>query len=777
MATPWDLIKNGQKIDFAPPFSSILTCLEYFAKKNPEKKAIIFDDFDNGNITSLSYKELLTLVKQTASFLEKHLGNEKTFAYVFSNRPEILILNLAAMISGKIFVPMEVKRDNLEQKTYKLKLTGAKLLFLPAENKEEQEQLRQAIPDLQVIETEDFADFQKKLESFPTEIAYKTNLEDDCLVLFTSGTTNLPKGVRLTFKSLLANADSIANWLKFDAHDRFNILLPLHHINSITFSLTTIISGATIVLSSRYSKSHFWQTLAKHSCTGASIVPTIAYDLSSETESFAQYKNNLSQIRRFQIGSAPVNPQVVEKFMDQYQIQLIQGYGQTETSLRSTGVPMDLSQKDYQEATALNTVGKELKWTNVTVLREDGTEANEGENGEICVRGPIITPGYLDNPEANKKAFAYSWFHSGDRGYFKMLFGEKYFFLTGRVEEIIKKGGVLISPLSIENTLLKNYPDLKQVFVVGFPDPRLGEEVGFVSIADEKTVNRVLEDARLGKIKNLSDYETPKAGLSVSKEELPKTSTGKVMRAKIKELSGQKLLENSRTITVSGDLSFRLIKPEEEESLAAAAKINNQAWGKDLFSDLNEFTARSANGILIGAFDSKSKLHGSVSALKTTLGEIERSRTWAEVTGGGTLNSNNHKGDILLCVAISTPSNKTHDPKPIPKEKLTEKGFEQYINSDQDYVIRFHRKPKAGFPEGASLIKILPHFRPEDKDALGFNVLMKYPELDKKPRVSSEGSTGTKLIEAALLYGFYQNIKNVYVLTRPAQASEYFKKI
>lgn len=778
MANLWTLNKNGKQVNFVPVWSSILAMLKNFAESQPEKEAVVFEDLDQDQTTILSYQELFRLTKQTANFLKTNLRDQTTFAYAFPNSPQILILNLAAMMAGKIFVPLEVKRDSLEQKVYKLKATGSQLLFVLTKDSEA-EKLQKLIPSLEIITIPNLANLKENLKNFPAEVSDQIPLDKECLILFTSGTTSLPKGVRLTQANLLANAEGIAEWLEFNQNDRFNILLPLHHINSTTFSLTTLLSGGTIVLSSRYSKSHFWESLAKQRCTGASIVPTIAYDMLSEQDSFKKFKNRLSQVQRIQIGSAPVNPTVVEEFIKKYQIPLIQGYGQTETALRSSGVPMDLSGKEYQEAIKLNTVGTELKWTNVTVLRPNGSEAKEDEEGEICVRGPVITTGYLNNPSANKQAFAYDWFHSGDMGYFKTLFGDKYFFLTSRITEIIKKGGVLISPLAIENTLLKNYPQLQRVFVVGFPDPRLGEDIGFVSTADEKIVSYVLEDAKLDEIKGLSPYETPKAGLSLPDSELPKTSTGKVQRSKIKELFGAKLRENSLTITSSLNFSFRLIKPEETKVLKQAVKLNNQAWGKNLVSSLGEFVSRAGNGILIGAFDKQNKLHGTISALQITKHQIENCQKWAQITGNGTLKTNNHRGGVLLCVAISTQPNPNRKPSgALPsKVKFSEAEFKKYLKSDKDYVVRFHRKPKGGFLKGARLIKILPRFRPEDKDALGYNLLMEYPALKVKPEVNQTFSCGTQLVEAALLYAFYHHLQNVYVLTRPAQAAQYFAAV
>lgn len=781
--TPWTLTKNGRGVSFEPPFPSIGALLGHWAQKQPKKPALIFEDVDRKETISISYQELQILVQKTAHLLGQKLGKHKAFSFAFHNSPQLVILNLAAWATPYVSVPLDTKRDTPERKIYKLKLTGARILFTRngRDVRRENAKIKKALPNLEIIALENFATFCKLLPKEAANLDGK--LEGDSLILFTSGTTANPKGTRLSVQNLLANADSIANWMQFEKDDRFHVLLPLHHINSTTFLTTTLLVGGTVVLSSRYSKSQFWQVSAKHKCTGASVVPTIAYDLLTEEKSFKKHKGGLGQLTRIQIGSAPVQPMIAEQFIKKYKIKLVQGYGQTETALRSTGVPMDLTPKEYRQAVKLNTVGTEIKWANVSVLTPEGREAKEGKLGEICVRGPCIMSGYLKNPQANKEAFAYGWFHSGDTGYWRQLWGRRFFFLVGRTKEVIHKGGVLVSPLAVENALLAKYPKLEAVYVVGFPHPRLGEEIGAVFVSkDEKIGKRILEDVKVHRIKNLSHYEYPQAILRVKEESLPKTSTGKVQRLKIKEQFGKKLLQNYRTITKAGKVVFRLIGPEEKEVLGKAREINNTRWGRALQSTIQEFTLRAQNGILIGAFDSQDKLLGTVSALQVAKTDIEKAgkygfwtSTWLSLTGKGTLSTHNHKGDALVCAAISVVGSNTKNPRPGRRKiTLTPDRLKGYLSSDLDYVVRFHRKRKGGLKQGAKIVKILPQARREDKDALGYNLLMQYPTLGKEPIVTPNASVGTQLIEAALVYAWQKKLKTVYAYTRPAQLSQYF---
>ncbi|MFZ1721658.1 MAG: class I adenylate-forming enzyme family protein, partial [Microgenomates group bacterium] len=721
MTTPQLLIKDGKTVTYQPPFNSISQFLTDFAHENPDKDALVFVS-SSGKTVIVSRSTFAHTCAQLARALSErwHLTQAQKLnavSFCLPNTPEVITCNYAAWSLGLTTVPLDNTRDTTERKIYKLQQARAGILFTrnDANSKAENKQIAIACPDLIIVELESFEDFLHNhlknvapLDNYP-----EVDFDAPSLILYTSGTTALPKGVALTIKSLFANAESIKQWLQFSEHDRWQVVLPLHHINSTTFVNTTLFAGGTIVLIEKYSKSKYWQFSAQTQSTGASIVPTIAYDLLSEQKSFAKYQEKLRQFNRFQLGSAPVQPRVVEDFMNQFTIPLYQGYGQTETSLRSTGVPMDLTPEQFSHIRKSNSLGTELAFTNVAVLDEKGRELEDDAVGEICVRGPIIMKQYIDNEVATAEAFAHGWFHSGDTGYHKTLYDRKFFFLKGRSKEIIKKGGVLLSPLAIENALLAHYSDLDQVYVVGFEDARLGERVGFVAVTENSSlVKKILEDGKNGSIPTLKPYEIPESGLRVSEEDLPKTATGKVQRLEIKKLFATALLDDYRTIFLSTDNKrFRLLGPEEEKVLLKATEIDENRWGSHLAGSLLDFIQRAQNGALIGAFDAQNNLLGTISAVRLKKEDILQSKdpnywsaTWDGITGNGTLNTNNHKGNALLLVSVAVASKSKHPALPkkppvaISPELLKKsiQNLQKYANSGTDSVLKFHARPKAG---------------------------------------------------------------------------------
>lgn len=793
VVTPHALQKNGQLVEYQPKFASPVELLEHWAKQYPEKIALVFDAYNNAKPLEWSYSQLFNLVQQTQAYLLAQ-PNCNSIAFCFSNTPEVILLNLATWNCGKVSVPLDSTRDTTERKIYKIQQAGSTLLFTRSdqESKKENTIIKTAIPELNIIEVADVEEFLRLvtlrqaqgdiLSQAQGDIAQGDN--QPALILYTSGTTALPKGAVLTWRSLLANAESIADWLQFTPADRWLVVMPLHHINSTTFALTTLLTGGTIVLVPTYSKSKFWPTLAQHQITGTSIVPTIAFDQLGEIQTFNQLSSQLKQMKRIQIGSAPVQPTTVKQFVATFNIKLCQGYGQTETSLRSTGVPMDLTADQYSEIVESNSVGTELSFTNVTILTEDGAEAEANEVGEICVRGPIIMNEYLDNAEATATAFQFDWFHSGDLGYWQEHFGRRFFFLKGRSKEIIKRGGVLISPLAIENALLQHYSELKQIYVIGFPDARLGEEIGFVAISDDPTLaQRILADAKDHKISQLKDYELPKAGLMITDDQLPLTSTGKVQRAEIKKQFEQVLQQQSLLVAETSEYIFRLIASEESTVLQQAVTINNERWGKHLAASLDEFTERAAHGILIGMFDrhESGRLLGTVSGVQLPVADVAQigapdhwANTWEGITDHGRLYRNTPKDDCLVLVAISVVGRPNSDaentdsaePKSCPYHQLSQ--VETYCRSGQDPVLSFHAKPKAGLKMGAAVQKIIPHGRPADWQACGYSVIMEYPPLEQPPTIDDSASKGTQLLESAFVFAFQHKIAQVYAFSRPA---------
>lgn len=782
----------------------MIQILKDHAQKYGDKEAIIACDIDSGHIESISYKKLFELVNRTASFLI-NLGIKKgdRFSILMDNTPEVLLFELAGTLIGATTVPLDFKRDTLERKLFKLKDTGSKALFVKKEQDDSSEELKAIEKDypIKVVSWSNFTDFEKLL---PVNFEQNNSAFTDNLyvILYTSGTTAMPRGVLLSIRACLANAQGIINWQKLTEKDRFNIVLPLHHINSTQFCLATLLSGGTIILNSRYSASKFWQIVAKFKATNTSVVPTILHDLLMRFDEFKAENLDISSLKRICIGSAPVLPEETLRFYQKFGIRVVQGYGQTETALRVAGVPVDLTEEKYLEMVRLNSIGTALSNNKVAIMDSDNNEKLEGEQGEVCMSGPVLANGYLNNPEETAWLFNKGWFHSGDLGYFKLLDGKKFYFLIGRIKEIIIKGGVNLSPSAIEDSLLKNFPEIDEVAVVGFDDIRMGEEIAACIVAKkdidgQSLVAQIIKATEEGNIKGLSPYEFPKKVFLF--DSLPKTSTGKIQRFEVKKKVSQ-MLKNITQL----HYYVRQILPKETETLKQALAINNERFAP-LTSTLEEFESRAKNGVLLGVFEEKMGLVGSLTCMRVKGQTISSMKSWTEATGNGTLKNSDPAGDTILCVAISVKSSSpviSASPRVqnsssvillsssvIPSnegiytnldeeklKQLAKEKIEGYVNSNLDHVLNFHRQGKAGLP-GAKVWKILADGRKEDQSSMGYNVLMKYPAIDGAKLVRSNVQRPSiLLIENALLYAKEKGIKEVVAFSRPSGFRQYLIK-
>lgn len=729
---------------------SLIDILASRANEYANKNAIIAVDVDNGKTKNISYGELFYLVGRTAAFLNAHgIHSGDRVAILMHNCAETLIIELAAGILGAATVPLDSTRDTQERKIFKLKDTKTKLLLF----KKDVDPVETA--DFATCSWSSFAEFVALLPQKPFTPKQATSLSETYLILYTSGTTALPKGTILSQRACLMNARGICAWQKFTLDDRFNIVLPLHHINSTEFCLAMILSGGTIILNNRYSASKFWQIISKYKATNTSIVPTILHDLLGRERKFSKKKIFL---KRICIGSAPVLPEETFRFYKTFGIRVVQGYGQTETALRVAGVPVDVDKKTYMKFVKSNTIGTQLKNNTLAIMDHNNNEKKEGDQGEICIAGPVLADGYLNNVEETAKAFKNGWFHSGDLGYWKMIDNQKFYFIIGRLKEIIIKGGVNISPSAIEDALIKAFANISQVSVVGYPDSRMGEEIAAVIVSKKHFT--------FTNVPTLSRYEMPSKIFFV--DELPKTSTGKIQRVEIKKMVAAWIKNDTRK-----NYFIRQIKSTDIDNLTHAVLINNDRW-TGLPATLLEFTSRAKNGLLFGVFENTEGLVGTLSCVRLDSKAIPRS--WEQATKNGTLVNFNPKGDTLLCVAISVKNSSSVTPLPSesPPQQKAKKKIADYVAQGKDHVLAFHAKPKGGL-KGATVWKILENGRRDDKESMGYNVLMRYPLINKNTKIilTKKATPAVMLIEHALMYSKEHGIKHVVAFSRPSGFRQY----
>jgi long-chain acyl-CoA synthetase len=359
--------------------------------------------------------------------------------------------------------------------------------------------------------------------------------ETECLIVYTSGTTGAPKGVVLTQANLLVDAHSIAEWHRFGPNDRAMCVLPIHHVNGIVVTLMTpLTSGGSVVLNRRFRASAFWQTLAAERCTWVSVVPTVLAFLSERNDDLTHF--DLSRFRHIICGAGPLTVEVARRFDERFQFRVVHGYGLSETTCYSCFLPIDLDAAAYRHwmtECGFPSIGCSIPANEMAIHDGQGRSLPPDQRGEIVIRGQNVMKYYFKRPDANRDAFTYGWFRSGDEGFYKMgADGRYYFFITGRIKELIIRGGVNYSPFDIDEAL-NAIPGVKAAMAVGYENTYYGEEVGaYVQLEEgqELTADEILRQCR----SRLPFAKSPK--VVVFGDTFPVTSTGKYQRNKLKPL-------------------------------------------------------------------------------------------------------------------------------------------------------------------------------------------------------------------------------------------------
>jgi len=296
-------------------------------------------------------------------------------------------------------------------------------------------------------------------------------------------------------------------------------LFHVHGLLGSTFS--TLFTGGTVVIPPRFSASTFWKQIADYDVTWYSAVPTIHQILLLRSDTDKPLKDKLRFIRSC---SAQLAPSVYESLQEKFGSPVLEAYGMTEASHQMTSNPLP----SVGQA-KINSVGLP---TNVEVsirkLAED-IALPSGEKGEVCIRGNNVTKGYWNRPEANQSAFtATGWFRTGDEGY---LDEDGYLFLTGRIKELINRGGEKIAPAEIDNVLL-SHPKVKEAVAFGAPDEKYGEQVNCAVVLKEGET-ATDKDVMQFVGSKLSAFKVPVKVFIC--DSFPRTATGKIQRKHIAE--------------------------------------------------------------------------------------------------------------------------------------------------------------------------------------------------------------------------------------------------
>jgi fatty-acyl-CoA synthase len=441
------------------------------------------------------------------------------------NRVEFLDAFFAAGKLGIILVPLST-RMTAHELAYIARDSGLACLLYSSRFAETARTLRQAISVERWIALDEPLDpgdlnYAHSLASLPCdEVGERCDPEDIHCLLYTSGTTGKPKGVMIPHRMVAWNGYNTAACWQLRDDDVSSIFTPLYHAGGLSVFLVPLFTiGGRIVLHDGFDPSQVWRTIAAEKCTVIFGVPTI-FKMLMEAPEFQSA--DLSRVRWCISGGAPLPLDIIEAYQKRG-VVFKQGYGLTEVGVNCFSMTAEESVRKP------GSVGKPMMFTEARLVDSSGHELPRGEVGELLLRGPHVSKGYWNNPEATADARdERGWFHTGDLA---RCDSEGFFYIAGRLKDMIISGGLNIYPAEIEAELLR-HPAVQDAAVVGVPDATWGEAgVAFVVLRGPKEVTAAELSAFLAA--RLAKYKIPKDFIFV--ESLPRTSYGKVTKGELRE--------------------------------------------------------------------------------------------------------------------------------------------------------------------------------------------------------------------------------------------------
>ena len=561
------------------PYRNIRDLLSMHSKTSGGKTFLIYYDANNER-QALTYAEFNARVHQAANFMVDDLGIRRgdrvaTIAY---NHIDTVVIYFACWVIGAAVAPQNVAEDD-RRIAFILRNSEAKLCFTRTEYLERAESIIngydgnegaaniEAIIEVGGAPGGKHINFHEALANRPTTFlgddsgakstdmplgegnAATATLDDEALLVYTSGTTGTPKGVILSQYNLLVDAQGISQWQAITGNQRMMCVLPIHHVNGIvvTIMIPLYVGGST-VLNRRFSASRFWERIVREGVNVVSVVPTLLQfliqygqaELAAGNTIFggAINRRDLSHFRHFICGAGTLSVKLAQEYSEMFGFILLHGYGLSESTCYSCFLPISLSWEANQRwllEQGYPSIGCPIEPNEMAIFAADGSgrQLGEGERGEICIRGHNVMQGYFKRPDANAETFKFQWFRSGDEGYFQRdETGRQFFFITGRIKELINRGGVKFSPFDIEEVLL-GIDGVNVGLAIGFQNDYYGEEVGAYIVLEDGA--QVAEETIIERCREVMTFEkSPK--VVVYGEEIPVTSTGKYQRLKLQSL-------------------------------------------------------------------------------------------------------------------------------------------------------------------------------------------------------------------------------------------------
>jgi len=473
-----------------------------------ERTAVIAPD-QNVRIT---YGELRTQIQAVAEALAAAGVNRgDRIGMALPNGLPNIVTFLAASLAGTA-APLNPAYKQEEFRFY-LEDTNARVLLLPPEGLDE---ARAAAGDIPILTVDMDATGTVSLGGVTgRKPVAPPNPDDVALILHTSGSTGRPKRVPLSHANLSISAGNVARSYQLSSNDVSLCVMPLFHVHGLVAStLATLSTGGTVVVPTKFGPLSFWQIAKEHGATWYSAVPTIHQLLLARVKKDAPRPAGAETLRFIRSCSASLPPQVMHDLEAAFGAPVLEAYGMTEAAHQMASNPLPPA------ARMPGSVGRGTD-VQISIMDSEGRHLPTGSRGEVVIKGPNVVRGYENNPEANASSFVDGWFRTGDQG---VLDENGYLTLTGRLKEMINRGGEKISPREIDEVLL-GHPKVAEAVAFGVPHTAWGEEVAAaVTLKSDATEAELLAYCK----ERLADFKRPKQ-IHITTA-IPRTATGKIQR-------------------------------------------------------------------------------------------------------------------------------------------------------------------------------------------------------------------------------------------------------
>jgi long-chain acyl-CoA synthetase len=564
------LIAKAHRLDHRELFGDVLPSfdlgvdgigdlLERRAREAPDKPFLVFYDDDARTRSDWTRQEFVVEVRQAAKVMADLglvAGDAIATADEF-NHSDTLVVLCAAWASGIVVAPLNLKEDD-ERLGYILGHAKVKCVFVRDACATRVAPIaRRAGASIVVsfgeecVRTVYDAEWGEMMYSVESEADLPPQrLDTDALIVYTSGTTGHPKGVLLTHE-MLYDAHGIARHHGFGPGDVFMTAMPLFHVNAIvTTCLTAMWCGASMVLNRKWKPQLFWSRASAEDVSATSVVPAMLKALTDLGEDIDLHPGLRERFRTVICGAGQLYVDVAEAFTAKFELRILHGWGMSETTCYSCYLPTDLSDAEYRTAISFHgfpSIGVPIAHNQMGILDpKTGAPKPAGRLGqpvghecwgEIVVAGRTLMKEYFHNEEANAKTFQFGVLQTGDEGFVALdAKGRPFFFIVGRIKELIERGGEMFSTFEVDS-LLRQIPGVENALAYGFKSQKLGQEIGAVIERRKDEAGAKLDEAAVQawfKRRSVPWEKSPKVVKFV--DAIPKTATGKDQRLKFAPL-------------------------------------------------------------------------------------------------------------------------------------------------------------------------------------------------------------------------------------------------